>query len=342
MPDRSHLDSAYDEYEAFEEQFDPLRHNRRARRARKPRVKHTPRQAQQEAVEELAETAIALEGGFQTTYQPSKYEAEWLLSSLESFYDEHLITDVVALVKGGKEASVYQCAADPSTGVEWLAAKVYRPRQFRALRNDSLYREGREVLTPDGRPVKKNDHRVMRAIGKKSSFGVQVSQTSWLMYEYTTLNMLHAAGGAVPRPFGANDNAILMGYCGDAQIAAPLLSEVRLEPDEAPALFGEVLRNIELMLAQGFVHGDLSAYNILYWDGTITLIDFPQVVAVQGNRNAYFILQRDIQRVCEYFARQGVRRDAATLLNELWLRQIGWLPDQRAAEEAASMGIDLD
>lgn len=342
MPDRSYLDSANDEYEAFEEQFDPLRHNRRARRRRKPKAQHTPKKTQHDIVEAIAETAIALEGGFQISYQPSKYEAEWLLASLESFYDEHLITDVVALVKGGKEASVYQCAADPSTGVEWLAAKVYRPRKFRALRNDALYREGREILTPEGRPVKKNDHRLMRAIGKKSAFGVQVSQTSWLMYEYTMLHALHAVGGAVPRPFGANDNAILMGYCGDAQIAAPPLSEVRLEPDEAPALFGEVMRNIELMLARGFVHGDLSAYNILYWDGTITLIDFPQVVAVQGNRNAYFILQRDIQRVCEYFARQGVRRDANTLLNELWLRQIGWLPGQRAAEEAASLGIDLD
>ena len=36
------------------------------------------------------------------------------------------------------------------------------------------------------------------------------------MHEYTTLRALHRAGAAVPQPFAANDNTIIMGYVGDA------------------------------------------------------------------------------------------------------------------------------
>ena len=267
----------------------------------------------------LAEvTDDAEEDGFETTYRPSRHEAGWLLSSLRPFREQRLISDVLALVKGGKEASVYRCRAGESAdGETLLAAKVYRPRKFRNLRNDAMYREGREILTEDGNPVKRSDHRILRALGKKTAFGEQVKHTSWLMHEYTALERLHHAGAAVPRPLGAGENAVLMTYQGDAAMAAPPLSEVDLHPDEAAPLFEEIRRNIALMLRHGLIHGDLSPYNILYWDGRITLIDFPQVTNCHANPNARFLLERDITRVCEYFARQGVRHDPAAVLDEL-------------------------
>jgi RIO kinase 1 len=319
-------DGDLDRWEAYAEQYDPAfghAHNQRKARPRKPTA----------PVESVAETS-GLEAGFVTTYQPARFEAIWLLDSLRSFYDQELIVDVQASVKGGKEASVYRCAGHPTTGAALLAAKVYRPRQFRNLRNDAMYKEGRAVLTADGRPVKGSDHRVMRALGKKTAFGQQVAHTSWLMYEYTTLERLHAAGGAVPKPFAVNDNALLMSYCGDEQMAAPALQSVQLDIDEAQALFGEVMRNIELMLQLGLVHGDLSGYNILYWEGAITLIDFPQVASTANNRSAYPILRRDITRVCDYFAGQGVRRDAAAIADELWQRYAAQHPDDLAADES--------
>jgi RIO kinase 1 len=279
-----------------------------------------PRKARPEFdISTLAEPA-GLEAGFQTTYKPSRFEEGWLLTSLQAFYQQSFIDDVLFHVKGGKEASVYCCAATPRTGTPLLAAKVYRPRQFRTLRNDKMYREGRPILTADGRPAKRTDHRLLRAVGKKTAFGVQVEHTSWLMYEYTTLERLHRAGGAVPKPLAASENALLMSYHGDRKRPAPTLIEVTLGRDEAQIAFAEVLRNLTLMLEHGVVHGDLSAYNILYWEGRITLIDFPQVADIQGNNNARFILQRDITRVCEYFARQGVACDPEALGAELWAR----------------------
>jgi RIO kinase 1 len=322
------LDDPYiDEFASYEDRFDPLRTDRRARRRRKPEARHVPKKARGEIVAELAEVTVGLESGFATTYRPSEYEAEYLPSALRSFYDQELISDVLALVKGGKEASVYRCAACPGTGMTLAAAKVYRPRKFRNLRNDAIYREGRAILTANGIPVNPSEHRIMRALGKKTPFGVQVERTSWLMHEYTTLQRLYRAGAAVPRPIAASHSAILMSYRGDERMSAPTLHEISPEPGEAAQLFQEVLRNIELMLQQGLIHGDLSAYNILYWAGEITLIDFPQVTDSYTNSMARLIFQRDVMRICEYFTRQGVPCDATTIANDLWLRYVGNGPE---------------
>jgi RIO kinase 1 len=307
----------HDDAEYFQKRFDPLHSDRKARRKRKPRVAPQAKKGQREAVHEVADTT-GMEGGFQPTYSPSKYEATWLISSLETFYDEDLIADILALVKGGKEASVYCCEATPSLGTDLVAAKVYRPRMFRQLRNDKMYQEGRQLLTGNGRPVKDRDRRLWRAVDKKTDFGAHVTHHSWLLHEFVTLKTLFSAGAAVPEPFAVGENAILMGYVGAEGMAAPPLSEIALDPEEAYALFTETLRNIDLMLAHGLIHGDLSAYNILYWEGAITLIDFPQVTAVQANSNARFILERDVQRVCEYFIKQGVECNPRQISEELW------------------------
>lgn len=253
---------------------------------------------------------------FTFTYQAARHEAIWLLSSLGGFYDEHWIDDVLRLVKGGKEANVYQCAAHPSAQVDFIAAKVYRPREVRNLRKDHLYREGRANLDNDGREIL--DDRMEHAMRKRTAYGLELLHTSWLAYELKTLQKLHAAGGDVPRPFASNDNAILMGYLGDEDGSAPTLNTVHLSRQEAPRLFERVVHNIRLMLANGIIHGDLSAYNILYWEGEITLIDFPQVVDPNVNSSALRIFERDVTRICEYFAHQGVRYDGPRLARQLW------------------------
>ena len=103
-------------------------------------------EAHRAEIQKLAEVA-GLENVWEITYTPSRYEGGFLRDSLQPFYAQDQIVDVMAQVKGGKEASVYRCKAHESVGVEWIAAKVYRPRQFRNLRNDAIYREGRQLLT---------------------------------------------------------------------------------------------------------------------------------------------------------------------------------------------------
>jgi len=313
-------DGGYDDhYDSYESYYDPMQTDRQARRKRKPKVNHQPKKSHGEIVNDISDPQ-GLEGGFTTTYVPSLFEEGWLLSSLRSFYDQALITDVLARVRGGKEANVYRCEAHPTTGFELLAAKVYRPRMFRNLRNDKLYREGRDILRAEGGAVKENDRRTMRALDQGSAYGAELAHTSWLMHEYRTLETLHAAGAAVPKPIAVNENSILMGYAGDEALAAPALSDVALEPDEARSLYDEIVRNLHIMLRHRIIHGDLSAYNILYWDGRATIIDFPQVVDIGRNRQAPNILHRDVVRVCEYFAAQGVDCDGDALFERLWRR----------------------
>jgi RIO kinase 1 len=153
---------------------------------------------------------------------------------------------------------------------------------------------------------------------KRSAFGEEARHQSWIAYEFTALEVLHAAGADVPKPYAMEKNAILMGFVGDLSNSAPALNSVNLDLDEARPLYERVIYNIDLMLTHGRIHGDLSAYNILYWDGDITLIDFPQVVLPDSNPSSWNIFFRDVTRVCQYFSAQGVKCDARELATDLW------------------------
>jgi RIO kinase 1 len=101
------------------------------------------------------------------------------------------------------------------------------------------------------------------------------------------------------------------------------LNEVSIPREDAPALFKQVMADVALMLDHHHVHGDLSAYNILYWNGRLTLIDFPQMVEARHNPHAFDLLHRDITRVCEYFAKYGVKSDPVRLTLDLWEPYMG-------------------
>ena len=247
-------------------------------------------------------------------------EQTWIVEHLTPFSASKTISTVLRRIKGGKEANVYCCAAHPDTGLDLIAAKLYRARMLRNLRNDSRYRQGRPLLDARGQTVDTRDWRLHKAIAQKSTVGLEVTQASWIEYEYQTLLRLHQAGVDVPRPINHGENVILMEYVGDEVMPAPTLSHIRLERDEAHELFQRMLRNIERMLAAHVVHGDLSAYNVLYWAGEIAIIDFPQVVDPRQNSEAADIFRRDVERICQYFERCGVESQPGRIARDLWAR----------------------
>jgi RIO kinase 1 len=273
---------------------------------------HRPSQPPTEAEPALTDDFDA----FTFTYNASRHERAWILDSLSTFHEQQWIEDVTRLVKGGKEATVYQCTTNNRLQTDYIAAKIYRPRRFRSLKNDALYREGRQHLDDEGRRI--NEDGMLHAIQKRTEYGRELMHTSWIEHEFQTLKILQAAGADVPVPYASGNNAILMGFIGDADGPAPALNSIHLSHDEARALFQRTIHNIEIMLANDRIHGDLSAFNILYWGGEITLIDFPQVVQPDQNRNAYAIFQRDVERVCEYFQRQGIASNARKLARDIW------------------------
>lgn len=247
---------------------------------------------------------------------PLHHERQWIIDSLGAFYLDQVIGDVTRIVKGGKEANVYCCTGHPRTGEPLIAAKLYRPRMLRNLKNDAIYKAGRQLRDDQGDDLRGRRERV--ALRKKTNFGKKLDFDQWIGTEYRVLSALYEAGADVPKPIAYQNNALLMAYIGDRSHAAPALNEISLTPEEARPLFEQTLDNVGLMLQMGWVHGDLSAYNILYWNGRIWLIDFPQIVNVYKNRYAYDILARDVQRVCDYFGKYGVEGDAKALTLELW------------------------
>jgi RIO kinase 1 len=254
---------------------------------------------------------------FKFTYKAARFEDWWLLESLGDFYEHRWITDVLRRLKGGKEASVYLCRSGPAIEAPLVIAKVYRPRSLRNLKNDSQYRTGRPDLDANGHVIV--DDGDLHAMRKRTNYGEELRHQSWIAYEFQTLEKLHAAGADVPLPYAMEKNAILMDYIGDLNSAAPTLNTVTLDPDEGQSLFERVIRNVDLLLSNQRIHGDLSAYNILYWDSDITLIDFPQVVPPEDNPSAWTIFLRDMTRVCQYFASSGLKHDARKLAVDLWI-----------------------
>lgn len=247
---------------------------------------------------------------------PKHHERYWLIESIGPFYRDEIITDVTQLVKGGKEANVYACTAHPATGMELIAAKLYRPRMLRSLKNDAIYKAGRQLRDADGKQLK--GRREKLAMQKKTDFGKEVDIQWWIGNEVMTQTALYEAGADVPKPIAHQGNTILMAFIGDEDGAAPTLSEIRLPADEAQPLFRRTMENIALMLDNHLIHGDLSAYNILYWDGRITLIDFPQMVDARKNPHAFDLLLRDVTRVCDYYGRYGIHTDPHQLTLDLW------------------------
>jgi RIO kinase 1 len=255
---------------------------------------------------------------FSPTYQGSRFEREWILTYLGHFHQQHLLTDVLRRVKGGKEANVYCCQADPATGMDLVAAKLYRPRMLRNLRNDARYRQGRSYLDEYGKVIR--DHGMLVAIQKGTSVGKESVHTSWLEHEYRALEVLHAAGCSVPRPVAVGENTILMEYIGELDQPAPTLHAVRLSVRQARLIFDRLVEDLKKMLAAGRVHGDLSAYNVLYWQDEARIIDLPQVVDPRQNPDAWELFQRDVTRLCQYFQRYGLGRSPARLASDLWDR----------------------
>jgi RIO kinase 1 len=236
------------------------------------------------------------------------------LEQIEAFIDQGFVDEVIGLVKTGKEASVYLCRSGPATGCDLVAAKVYRDAQYR-FKNDAVYQEARARELGLGGSA-------LRAFNKRrhSAVGREVQAGTWRSREYSILQLLHESYADVPRPIASAGEAILMEYFGDEDAAAQQLNRVHLPRDEAEPLFRRVLNNIELMLALNLVHGDLSPHNLLYWQGELRVIDFPQAIDPRFNRHAEELLSRDVANIVRYFAQYGVEADAPALSRELWRR----------------------
>jgi RIO kinase 1 len=246
----------------------------------------------------------------------------------ESLFEDGWLDGIEHVVSSGKEGTVWCCSASSRIDCDYVAVKVYRPRSTRSFKNDSIYVQGRSFnvalngSTGVARSAGAPDQRLNRAIRNRSRIGKMASENSWTHHEFSTLTSLHQAGAHVPRPFTSTNQAIVMEYLGEPDAPAPKLKEVELNPDQANAVFRALIDEIELWLSYERIHGDLSPFNILYWNDQVTVIDFPQAINPYENPLAFSLLERDVSNVCRYFSHLAVARDPTNIARVLWRRTV--------------------
>ena len=232
------------------------------------------------------------------------------------------VTEVVAELKSGKEATAY-VARGPRGSV---LVKLYRELEARSFKNDAIYREGTVILKDRDR----------RAIENRTRTGLQMLQSGWVNAEYAHLWTLWHAGLNVPEPlvgpdpydYSATTPAVLMKLIGTEDEPAPRLSDAALTPAEATSAWEQSVTGLSQLLRLGFVHGDYSTYNLLWWENTVIIIDFPQLVTRQ-NPNFRDLLARDVQSLVTSFRKHGVHADPDTVLRDVQRRAAGPAPEPR-------------
>ncbi|WP_319578935.1 RIO1 family regulatory kinase/ATPase [uncultured Methanospirillum sp.] len=113
--------------------------------------------------------------------------------------------------------------------------------------------------------------------------------------EYIALSTLHRTV-PVPIPILMNRNVVVMSYIAGVNLNAVTLAD----PGQ---FFDEIMAGIAGAYKLGFVHGDLSEYNIMTDGQHPVIIDWPQWVA-PDHPNAEEILDHDIRTVCQFFQRK--------------------------------------
>jgi RIO kinase 1 len=136
-------------------------------------------------------------------------------------------------------------------------------------------------------------------------------------FEHEVMARVWEAGAPVPYPVGFSGDGMLLEFVGDESQAAPTLGQARLTKNEMQSAADQLVEGLRALMEVGIVHADLSAFNLLWWDGVLVFIDFPQAVDLALNPHGLEFLHRDIENVAGWFARRGVALDSAALFTDL-------------------------
>ena len=238
------------------------------------------------------------------TENPSDPDAKFESHDLNEFARLGFLDELISIIKTGKEASVY--LGRNADG--FVAVKVYTDLRVRSFRRDETYRQGRFI----------GDQRIEKAIDQGSKRGLDAHQILWVQEEFRQMNFLREYGVKVPRAIAVSGISLLMEFVGDADgTAAPRIADLKMEKTEAEKAFRQAVKNLKLIVKSGRVHGDYSAFNILWHEEKAIVIDFPQVIEFENNPNAMDLLERDVRSLCKSFRKQGIKTDEEKILKEV-------------------------
>ncbi|WP_435098573.1 serine/threonine-protein kinase RIO2 [Halarchaeum sp. P4] len=102
----------------------------------------------------------------------------------------------------------------------------------------------------------------------------------------------------VPRPIDQNRHAIVM-----EKIDGVELNRTKLEDAQAVGVLDLILDEMATAYDEGFVHADISEYNVFVREDGVVLFDWPQSVPTD-HENARELLGRDVRNIVSYFQRK--------------------------------------
>lgn len=185
---------------------------------------------------------------------------EWVVTESGAFDTE------LGVIKSGKEASVYLIErAVPGKPGCLLAAKRFLGSARSNFHRPAVYTEGR-VIT---------DKREERAIKRKSAYGLLAADGHWAFDEFQSLVKAWDAVVPVPYPVQVNGTETLMEFIGRDRVAAPRLAQSKRTGDALADAYSQVVGILRAFTSMGYVHADLSPYNLLDNGDTIVVIDLP-------------------------------------------------------------------
>lgn len=188
--------------------------------------------------------------------------------SLHSVVRKGSVTSIGCVLGIGKEATVYE-----AMGMGVVALKFHRIGQ-----------------------------QSFQTVRRSRSYMPQYKHFPWIFasgnsarQEYDALTALHA-DVSVPVPVDINRNLIVMTFIR----GVPIVQATLENPED---VFAEVVENVSKAYHLGYIHGDLSEFNIMVDGKKSWLIDWPQWVD-PTHPAAKEILLRDITNLCTYFSRK--------------------------------------
>ncbi|WP_440007308.1 serine/threonine-protein kinase RIO2 [Halomicrococcus sp. SG-WS-1] len=156
-----------------------------------------------------------------------------------------------------------------------------------------------------------------REVMKERDYTSDREHVSWLYTARKAAEREHGALEAlypdvsVPRPVDHNRHAIVM-----EKIDGVELARAKFEDEQVVPVLDLILREMAKAYELGYVHADMSEYNVFVASDGITIFDWPQAVDTD-HENADEFLERDASNVVGYFQRKYPGRvpevDAAAL-----------------------------
>ena len=190
--------------------------------------------------------------------------------ALHTFAERGTVDGVGAPLGVGKESDVYEARS-----FEPLALKYHREgyTNFREVQKEREYTAEKE-------------HRSWLYTARKAA-----------EREFEALETLYP-DVSVPKPVDQNRHAIVMEKVNGVE-----LSRAELEPAQVVGVLELVLEEMTAAYRAGYVHADMSEYNVFVASDGVTLFDWPQAVPTD-HENSRELLERDVENLLGYFERK--------------------------------------